>query len=165
MSHTVSQPTNQPTNQPINQPTDLSINQWACISINPFIMFIHYFPWVFLSCTLCPQLISRYILTWPDLWVVPVSACIREMSVGSKVCYRLPPTNTNLISLHAPFCTRSVHISVTKWCIVGYLSNALWHLWDESISSLSVYCLLNCLISVSLVIMSWRRRHHYMEMV
>ena len=26
-------------------------------------------------------------------------------------------------------CTH-VHISVTKWCIVGYLSNALWDLWD-----------------------------------
>ena len=26
-----------------------------------------------------------------------------------------------------------VHISVTKWCIVGYLSDALWHLWDGSI--------------------------------
>ena len=22
------------------------------------------------------------------------------------------------------------HISVTEWCIVGYLSNALWQLWD-----------------------------------
>ena len=26
-------------------------------------------------------------------------------------------------------CT-CVHISVTKWCIVGYLSDALWDLWD-----------------------------------
>ena len=29
-------------------------------------------------------------------------------------------------------CTH-VHISVTKWCIMGYLSNALWDLWDGSI--------------------------------
>ena len=29
-------------------------------------------------------------------------------------------------------CT-CVHISVTKWCIVGYLSDALWDLWDGSI--------------------------------
>ena len=29
-------------------------------------------------------------------------------------------------------CT-SVHISVTKWHIVGYLSDALWDLWDGSI--------------------------------
>ena len=29
-------------------------------------------------------------------------------------------------------CTR-VHISVKRWCIVGYLSDALWDLWDESI--------------------------------
>ena len=26
-----------------------------------------------------------------------------------------------------------VHISVTKWCIVGYLSDTLWDLWDGSI--------------------------------
>ena len=25
---------------------------------------------------------------------------------------------------NAPFCNRNVHISVTKWCIVGYVSNA-----------------------------------------
>ena len=29
-------------------------------------------------------------------------------------------------------CT-CVHISVTKWCIVGYLSDALWDLWGGSI--------------------------------
>ena len=29
-------------------------------------------------------------------------------------------------------CTR-VQISVTKWCIVGYLSNTLWDLWNRSI--------------------------------
>ena len=26
-------------------------------------------------------------------------------------------------------CTH-VHISVTKWCIMGYLSDASWHFWD-----------------------------------
>ena len=29
-------------------------------------------------------------------------------------------------------CT-CVHISVTKWCILGHLSDALWDMWDESI--------------------------------
>ena len=33
------------------------------------------------------------------------------------------------------------HISVTKWCIVGYLSNALLDLWDWSTGELwGVYC-------------------------
>ena len=36
-----------------------------------------------------------------------------------------------------PQCTileqKCVHISLTKWCIVAYLSNALWDLWDWSI--------------------------------
>ena len=31
--------------------------------------------------------------------------------------------------------TLCVYISVTKWCIVGYLSGALWDLWDGSIPS------------------------------
>ena len=30
-------------------------------------------------------------------------------------------------------CTH-VHISVTKWCIVGYGTDAFWHLCDKSIS-------------------------------
>ena len=31
-----------------------------------------------------------------------------------------------------------VQISVTKWYIVGYLSDALWDLWDGSITSIDV---------------------------
>ena len=38
-------------------------------------------------------------------------------------------------------CT-GVHISVTKWCIVGYLSDALWDLWDGSIET-KLYCKLS----------------------
>ena len=30
-----------------------------------------------------------------------------------------------------------VHISVTKWCIVGYLSSALWDLWDGCIAAVA----------------------------
>ena len=33
------------------------------------------------------------------------------------------------LSHNAPFCN-IVHISVTKWCIVGYGTDALWDLWD-----------------------------------
>ena len=39
---------------------------------------------------------------------------------------------TSPISHNASFCNRSVHISVTKWCIKGYLSDALWTLWAGS---------------------------------
>ena len=38
-------------------------------------------------------------------------------------------------------CT-CVPISVTKWCIVGYLSDALWDLWD---------------VSIPWLLMAWRR--------
>ena len=45
------------------------------------------------------------------------------------------PQCTSLISHNAPFCNRNMHISVAKWCAVGYLSNALWaDLWDWSIT-------------------------------
>ena len=35
-------------------------------------------------------------------------------------------------------CT-CVYISVTKWCIVGYLFDALWDLWDGSIDSIHIH--------------------------
>ena len=43
----------------------------------------------------------------------------------------LDPTMHHFVT---EMCT-CVHISVTKWCIVGYLSNALWGLWDGTINT------------------------------
>ena len=43
------------------------------------------------------------------------------------------PTIHQSLSHNVPLCNRNVHISVTKWCIVGYSSDALWDLWDGSI--------------------------------
>ena len=47
------------------------------------------------------------------------------------------PKCTSFISHDAPFCNRNVHThvhaSVTKCCIVGYVSNALWGLSDRPI--------------------------------
>ena len=37
------------------------------------------------------------------------------------------------ISHSAPFCSRNMHISVTKWCIVGYGNGALWDLCNRSL--------------------------------
>ena len=39
------------------------------------------------------------------------------------------------ISHNALFCNRNVHISVTKWCIVGYVCDASWDLWDGSLDN------------------------------
>ena len=33
----------------------------------------------------------------------------------------------------APFCNRNVHISAIKCCIVVYMPDALWDLWDGSL--------------------------------
>ena len=45
-------------------------------------------------------------------------------------------TNPAMHQCHIPHC--NVHISVTKWCIVGYLSDALWDLWDGSIMHICI---------------------------
>ena len=37
-----------------------------------------------------------------------------------------------MISHNESFCNRNVHISVTKWCIVGYGTGVWWGLWDWS---------------------------------
>ena len=39
------------------------------------------------------------------------------------------PQCTSPISHDAKMCNWNVHISATKWCLVGYLSDALWDLW------------------------------------
>ena len=35
---------------------------------------------------------------------------------------------------NASFCNRNVHNSVTKWCIVGFDTGALWDLCNKSIA-------------------------------
>ena len=49
----------------------------------------------------------------------------------TPLCTSPKPTMHHFV---AEMCT-CVHISVTKYCIVGYLCDALWDLWDGSIAS------------------------------
>ena len=48
------------------------------------------------------------------------------------------PQCTSPISHNAPVYNQNVHnsVSVAKSCILGYLFDALWNLWDRSINSL-----------------------------
>ena len=46
--------------------------------------------------------------------------------------HNAPIPNPTMHHVVTEVCT-CVHISVTKWCIVGFLSDALWVLWDGSI--------------------------------
>ena len=40
------------------------------------------------------------------------------------------------ISHNAPLCKKkNMHIAVAIWCIVGYLSDTWWEMWDGSINS------------------------------
>ena len=75
---------------------------------------------MFYLCSPCA--VSNNMLELRDL--APVSIDLLHKSHNAPVTFH-----------NAPFCNRNVHISVTKWCIVGYLCNALWNLWDGSIWS------------------------------
>ena len=79
--------------------------------------------------------------TWPTPpslwgWDGPQSAgTARENYYGVidmlHKCKNAPVSYRTMRHSVTEMCT-CVHISVTKWCIVGYLSNALWDLWDGS---------------------------------
>ena len=56
-------------------------------------------------------------------------------SLGSNRPISQIPECICAISHNATFCNRNVHISVTKWCIMGYVCDALWDLWDGSIDT------------------------------
>ena len=64
------------------------------------------------------------ILSWPQC-VDPIGEL--HQSHNASVTY---PTMHHFVTEKCTY----VHISVTKWCIVGYLSDALWDLWDGSIT-------------------------------
>ena len=54
------------------------------------------------------------------------------------------PQCTCPISYNTPYWNRNVHISVPKWCIVGYGTGALWDLWGWSTVVASDYWDQNC---------------------
>ena len=71
-------------------------------------------PYVFLSIFLtCNSLPSQHRICYRPISQIPECICA--------------------ISHNITFYNRNVHISVTKWCIVGYSSDALWDLWHGSI--------------------------------
>ena len=87
------------------------------------------------------DLITRYPFSSLNIQVV-MATCLMfliyspDMSATYHVNNRdisQIPQCTNSISHYTPFCYRNVHISVTKCCIVWYLTDALWDLWDGSI--------------------------------
>ena len=59
------------------------------------------------------------------------------------------PTVHQSIYHKAPFCDRNVHISDTKWGIVGYFSYALWDLWEGSIAMKDVTYFLSMFLNIT----------------
>ena len=51
-------------------------------------------------------------------------------------CHNAPDPYPTMHHFVTEMCTY-VHISVTKWCIVGCLSDALWDLWNGSIDNMA----------------------------
>ena len=64
---------------------------------------------------------------WLNIFHLFIAINLLHKSHNAPVPY---PTMHHFVT---EMCT-CVHISVTKWCIVGYLTDALWDLWDGSIS-------------------------------
>ena len=58
-----------------------------------------------------------------------ISLVVLAMATRRWVLYPLPLRESRNC---ASTCAR-VHISVTKWCTVGYFSGALWDLWDGTV--------------------------------
>ena len=72
---------------------------------------------------------------------IAIVIVIVKAHVYARVCNYLPisqiPQCIRQVSHNAPFITEMctcVHISVTKWCIVGYGTGALWDLWNGFIT-------------------------------
>ena len=68
------------------------------------------------------------------LWTIVESTYVHGPFVvdQSHKSHNAPVPYPTMHHFLTEMCT-CVHISVTKWCIVGYLSDALWDLWDGSI--------------------------------
>ena len=62
--------------------------------------------------------------THPDIWIKSINKCASHKSHNALAKY---PTMHHFVT---EMCTH-VHISATKWCIVGYGTDALWDLWNH----------------------------------
>ena len=74
-------------------------------------------------------------------YVSATFGCSRILLRHDRPVAQIPPCIT---SHHAPFCSRNVRTyvlhtllhTVTQWCIVGYLFDAVWGVCDRSIAVL-----------------------------
>ena len=96
---------------------------------------------------------------WHD-WRYPSCnlVCCKQITIGHNRSNRTDPSHKshnasdNYPTVHhfvTEMCTR-VHISVTKWCIVGYGTGEFWNLWDGSIPT--QWPCLSCLVLFCLVL-------------
>ena len=100
---------------------------------------------------------SRWRLNSLHCWPLMVSYDVFFVSSKTKTCATFakdPSHKSHDASCRNPMmhhfvteiCTH-MHIAVTKWCIVGYGTSALWDLCNRSITMLHVIlCFLTCLV-------------------
>ena len=79
-----------------------------------------------------PFCLGPNVLTRPKNYAHDSRLCCVVVRPISQI-----PLYNSPIPHNAPICNKNVHISVTQWCIAGYLSGALWDLWDGPILPLS----------------------------
>ena len=91
---------------------------------------------------------EKMFMKWaPELCSTFTRAALFALPCYNRLVAQIPQC-TRSISHNAPFCNRNVHISVTRWCSVGYSSNALWDSWDGPIECAITrpYCIFSCRI-------------------
>ena len=80
--------------------------------------------------------IYHWVVSWDyQLWCLSVQTSIWTNAVLIDLLrkpHNAPVPYSTMHHFVTEMCT-CVHISVTKWCIVGYLYNVLWELWDGCI--------------------------------
>ena len=76
---------------------------------------------------------------------VTSNMCIRSMSINLWDKSHNAPVPYPTMHLFVTEMYTCVNICLTRWCIVGYLSDALWNLWDGIIGKAGPYFKINTL--------------------
>ena len=87
-----------------------------------------------------PLILKGHLCNECEQWLIGLSMktngmceCVEKKEFNLKLVIYCPIITYSIALFHKSHnATHNVHISVTNWCIVGYLSNALWDLWDRS---------------------------------
>ena len=118
--------------------TDSRLFDATFVKDRTWLASIHQFPQQNLRISKRPLWNTSGISVMCTIWTMAMKGCwkligirgshLTDLSCKSHNAPIIYPTMHHFVT---EMCT-CVHISVTKWCIVGYISDALWDLWDDT---------------------------------